>query len=115
MTLSQRQYPLLAMFSQSGFHMSIPQAQAIDQRPFRSALVRGYLAYSPGKKGFYCTQKGHDAWDMFNGTSIERKDPMRPLTSYFDTTTYQLGVPVKKKAKRAASATRELETVRIAG
>ena len=113
MTLSQRQFPLLAMFSQSGFHLSIPQAQAIDQRPFRSALVRGYVAYSPTKKGFYCTQKGRDAWETFNSTPIERKDPMRPLTAYFDPTTYQLGG--KKPAKRARSATQELESVRIAG
>jgi hypothetical protein len=33
----------------SGIYMSINQAQHYDQRPFRSMLVRGWIAYRPGR------------------------------------------------------------------
>jgi len=83
MTLSERQYPLLAMFDKPHLIMSVAQAQAIDQRPFRSFLIRGYLGYSRVKKGFYLTETGQEAWHRFNDTSIQRKDPTQPLTNYF--------------------------------
>ena len=47
--LSNRQYPMLHTFiaSGSGFYMSIHEAQKFDQRPFRSLLIREWIAYTP--------------------------------------------------------------------
>lgn len=89
--LSNRQHPMLRAFLDggTGFHMSIEEAQSYDQRPFRSMLVREWIAYRPGR-GFHLTQAGRDAWQEFHTTDISRKDPSRPLTAYFDVTAYGL-------------------------
>lgn len=89
--LSNRQFPMLALFAEkgSGFHMSIASAQKLDQRPFRSMLVRGYIEYRPGK-GFHITDAGRAAWEEFGNTGIGRKNPNLPLTAYFDPTAYGL-------------------------
>jgi hypothetical protein len=98
--LSNRQFPMLRQFAHADhdFTMTIEQAQRFDQRPFRSMLVQGWIAFRPGKNGFYLTQKGAAAWEEFRGTKILRKDPMAPLTSYFDMSSYGLRI----KARGAA-------------
>jgi len=89
--LSNRQYPMLRVFIEGGpqFYMSIEQAQRYDQRPFRSMLIRGWIAYRPGK-GFHGTREGAAAWVEFHETEIARKNPTLPLTAYFDPTAYGL-------------------------
>lgn len=85
------------------FHMSIEQAQAYDQRPFRSMLIQEWIAFTPGK-GFHITKKGREAWYEFGNTDIGRRDHTRPLTAYFDATLYGLKTPKKRKgpAKKQA-------------
>jgi len=97
--LSNRQYPMLAAFAteSDNYRMSIEQAQAFDQRPFRSMLVQEWIVYRCGQ-GFAITRKGRDAWSEFNSTDISRKDPSRPLTAYFDATAYGLRVAAKKRS-----------------
>jgi hypothetical protein len=89
--LSNRQHPMLRAFIDggSGFHMTIAEAQTYDQRPFRSMLIREWVAFRPGR-GFHITQTGKDAWVEFFSTDITRKNPSMPLTSYFDATAYGL-------------------------
>jgi hypothetical protein len=89
--LSNRQYPMLHTFiaSGSGFYMSIHEAQKFDQRPFRSLLIREWIAYTPGR-GFHATRAGRQAWEEFHHTEIARKNPALPLTAYFDPTAYGL-------------------------
>jgi hypothetical protein len=70
-------------------YLSIEQARAFDQRPFRSMLVRGWMTYKP-QHGFQITKAGREAWREFLSTDISRKDPTRPLTAYFDPTAYGL-------------------------
>jgi hypothetical protein len=85
-TISERQRPLLERFMRPGFVMSIKEAQKVDQRPFRSFLVRKYIEYSHTKHGFVLSEVGFQAIQCFFDTSIERK-PERwdaPLTAYFD-------------------------------
>jgi hypothetical protein len=96
-TLSRRQYGMLEFLMQmrSREYLRIDQAQEFDQRPFRSMLIREYVAYYPGH-GFKMTQRGMDAWNEFHTTVIWRKDPTLPLTSYFDPTAYNLKIPPKK-------------------
>jgi hypothetical protein len=109
MTISERQRPLLDMFLKPGAVISIKQAQGLDQRPFRSFLVRKYIKYSPAKRGFVATEEFHMAVSRFYDTSIKRKDPTRPLTAYFDPLTYGLNVEppkprlVKREVKREGS------------
>ena len=88
LSLSQRQYPMLQTFV-TGVYMSIAQAQHYDQRPFRSMLMRGWVAYRPGR-GFHITPEGKRAFDVFHHTEIQRKNPLMPLTSYFDPTAFGL-------------------------
>jgi hypothetical protein len=96
--LSNRQYPMLRMLydnNSDSQYMTIDEAQAFDQRPFRSMLIQGWCAFRPGK-GFHITKQGRLALDEFLNTDISRKNPMMPLTAYFDPTAYGLAVPAKK-------------------
>jgi hypothetical protein len=97
--LSNLQFPMLRTFveSGSGFYMRIDEAQRYDQRPFRSMLIREWIAYTPGR-GFHITRKGRDAWDEFQQTEIWRKNPDSPLTAFFDPDAYGLKDPYRKKA-----------------
>jgi hypothetical protein len=97
--LSNRQYPMLQALYDNGVegYMSIQQAQAFDQRPFRSMLIRKWCAYRPGK-GFHITQAGRDALEEFHATDIARKNPHLPLTSYFDMAAYGLSAPKRLHA-----------------
>ena len=92
--LSNRQYPMLQEFA-TGHLMSIERAQTYDQRPFRSMLIQEWIAYTG--QGFRITDKGREAWREFQSTEIWRKDPRKPLTSYFDPSVYGLKL-VKKSA-----------------
>jgi hypothetical protein len=96
--LSNRQYPMMQAFLDGGlnFYMDIIEAHRYDQRPFRSMLIRKWIAYKPGR-GFYLTREGRDAWRDYHGTEIMRKNPTLPLTSYFDATAYGLHVTRKRK------------------
>src|SRR5262245_60685236 len=87
--LSNRQYPMLRTFAENGanYHMSVRQAQSYDQRPFRSMLIHGWIAYSRGH-GFYITKAGRKAWEEFLHTEIHRQNPLAPLTKYFDAQQY---------------------------
>jgi len=95
--LSSLQFPMLETFA-SGVYLSIGQAQSYDQRPFRSMLIRGWIAYKPGR-GFHITPEGRDARESFHHTGIQRKNPTMPLTKYFDPTAYGLSVPSKNKVR----------------
>jgi hypothetical protein len=108
-TLSNRGYPMLRAFidNGAGYHMSIEEAQSYDQRPFRSALIRGYIKYSPSRHGFMLTKEGRAAWEDFHHTSIGRIDPTRPLTSYFDPIAY--GLDVKERGEHAARHQRHVK------
>ena len=92
--LSNRQFPLLEVFV-TGVYMDISTAMLYDQRPFRSMLIRRWIAYKPGR-GFHITDEGRKAHKEFHHTDIERKNPSLPLTAYFDPTAYGLRVPSKK-------------------
>lgn len=98
--LSNRQYPMLVMLFQNGPHVYMPieDAQKFDQRPFRSMLIHKWAAYRPGK-GFHITPEGIKAYDEFETTSIERRDPRRPLTGYFDYVAYGFSDPRAKKKR----------------
>ena len=88
--LSNRQYAMLQAFlNANSSYMTISHAQAFDQRPFRSMLVRKYIEYTPGR-GFHITKKGRNAWMEFTSTDIGRKDARMPLTALFDPTAYVL-------------------------
>ncbi len=93
--LSNRQYPMLEIFA-SGVFMRIEEAQLFDQRPFRSMLIRKWIAYKPGR-GFHITPEGRKAHEEFHHTEIARKNPLLPLTRYFDPTAYGV-VPRKLHA-----------------
>ena len=92
--LSNMQYPMLETFA-SGLYMSISDAMHYDQRPFRSMLIRRWIAFKPGR-GFHITQEGRKAHAEFHNTEIGRKNPMLPLTKYFDPTAFGLDVVSKK-------------------
>ena len=105
MTLSPRQYPMLQIFAdeQEDYRMSIEEAQHFDQRPFRSMLMREYVVYRRGE-GFKLTKLGREAWGTFHQTDIARKNPLAPLTSYFDPTAYGLKLAkVHVMAKKGAA------------
>lgn len=87
--LSNRQYPMLRTFvkASSDYYMTIEEAQVYDQRPFRSMLIRKYIAYKPGK-GFHLTKEGRKHWEEFERTEIFRQNPNMPLTSFFDAADY---------------------------
>jgi len=92
----------------SRIYMTVMQAQAYDQRPFRSMLIQKWIAYKPGR-GFHITREGIAAQQDFHHRDIGRKNPDLPLTAYFDPTAYGLKVPPKKAnvhvmAKRSRAA-----------
>ena len=105
--LSALQYGMLEKFIGTTGHLSIEDAQVYDQRPFRSMLIREYIAYSPGR-GFHITRAGRTAHEEFHHANIARKNPLLPLTSYFDPAAYGLGTrkkaPVHVMAKRGRAA-----------
>src|SRR5215467_10295638 len=108
--LSDRTYPLLQTFEDktSDYHMKIDEAQKIDQRPFRALLVRGYIAFRPGR-GFHITRAGRDVAKHFldeDGTRNRRSENRfnAPLTSYFDPVAYGL-TPSSGKKKKATRHT----------
>ena len=105
--LSNRQYPMLRALVDNGpdHYMSIGEAQQFDQRPFRSMLIRGWCAYRPGR-GFHITSEGRAAMREFLDTDIARKNPMLPLTAYFDQTAYGLAARKKTAKVHAVSAHR---------
>jgi hypothetical protein len=100
--LSNRTFPMLQTFAHEGsdYYMSVDEAQRFDQRPFRAMLVRGYVAYRPGR-GFHITREGRQAAKDFLNTSIDRNEARfsAPLTSYFDPVAY--GLPVAGRKARA--------------
>lgn len=99
-TLSNRQYPMLKTFIDDPDHyMTIEEAQRYDQRPFRSMLIRKYIAFRPGK-GFHITKEGREHWLEFERTEIWRKNEHAPLTSFFDVTAY--GLPKPRALHRVA-------------
>lgn len=97
--LSNRQYPMLKTFAIAGggFYMSVKDAGLYDQRPFRSMLIQKWIEYKPGK-GFHITPEGREAWREFEHTEIFRRNPLGPLTAYFDATAYGLKVTEKKRS-----------------
>lgn len=97
LSLSQRQYPMLRAFV-GGISMSIEQAQHYDQRPFRSMLLRGWVAYRPGR-GFHITPEGRRAHDAFHNTEITRKNTHAPLTAYFDPLAYGIKQAEKRRTQ----------------
>lgn len=103
-SLSNRQHPMLQLFAtaKSDFFMSVEEAQTYDQRPFRSMLVQGWIAYRPGH-GFHITKEGKEAWRLYISTEIFRSEARAsfPLTKYFDPNAYGLRV-VKGRKKPAA-------------
>ena len=110
--LSNRQYPMLAMFATASrdYRMTIEQAQQWDQRPFRSMLIQKWVAY--GQDGFRLTDEGRLAWKEFQNTDIARLDPTRPLTAYFDPTAYGLRLPRAKRTKGVAGPAATVHTIR---
>ena len=101
--LSNRQYPMVQAFVDMGEgYMDIETAQRYDQRPFRSLLIRKWVAFRPGH-GFHLTPRGpatHGAITM-PPRSGGRTSTL-PLTAYFDVTAYKLKVAPKRAAGRAA-------------
>lgn len=99
--LSNLQFPLLETFA-SGVYLSIAEAQHYDQRPFRSMLIRQWIAFKPGR-GFHITPTGRKAHEQFHNTEIARKNPTLPLTAYFDPTAYGLRqLPKERTLHRVA-------------
>jgi hypothetical protein len=94
---------MLKTFATTGIYMSIEQAQYYDQRPFRSMLIQGWIAYRPGR-GFHVTPEGKKAYEVFHHTEIARKNPLLPLTSYFDPTQYGLKQTEKTRLLRAVAS-----------
>ena len=109
---SGRQIALLQMLDQVGVngHVSITEAQTLNQTTFRSALIRGYCIYraTGANRGFHVTKEGLEALHDFQTADVTRKNPTLPLTSYFDPTAYGLTAPSpsKKKPEKAAKAPR---------
>lgn len=99
--LSNLQYPMMKSFvNLRGGYMSIEEAHAFDQRPFRSMLIQRWVGYHHGEdRGFYLTKAGEAAWQEFQDTQIFRKHPELPLTAYFDAVAYGL-----KNGKRRTHA-----------
>ena len=99
--LSNMQYPMLEIFAAGGY-MRIEEAQHFDQRPFRSMLVRQWIAYKPGR-GFHITPAGRKAHAEFHNTEIGRKDPTMPLTRLFDPTAFGIRYAEKVHVMRGAA------------
>jgi len=89
--LSNRQYPMLRMFFDQGrqHYMNRELAQHYDNRPLISMIKRGYVVYRLGR-GFVITDAGLQALHEFETTDIARKNPLAPLSKYFDEEAYGL-------------------------
>lgn len=87
MTLSPRQYQMLKAFRRARY-IGMRGVRMFDQRPLRSMLMRKYVTYSD--TGFHITKAGMEALNTFEEQNILRKDPSRPLTSYFNTRLYHI-------------------------
>lgn len=95
--LSSLQYPVLKSFVEHGDeYFGIEDAAVWDQRPFRSMLMRGWVAYVKGK-GFHITKDGRAALNEFTTTTAFRRNTNLPLTSYFDPVAYGLHIPQKPR------------------
>jgi hypothetical protein len=94
---------MLRLFHELGRqkYMTVEEAGAYDQRPFRSMLIRGYVAYAP-RRGFHLTRLGEESYLDFISTDIHRKHMDSPLTSYFDAAAYGLDDKRPKRKKAAA-------------
>lgn len=112
-SFSGRQLALLEMLDHIGLdgHITIEEAQGINQTTFRSALIRGYCIYrsSGPSRGFHVTKEGREALRDFHQADIARKNPMLPLTAYFDPVAYGLapnkkGDNVREFIKRKAAS-----------
>jgi hypothetical protein len=90
-TFSRRIYGVMEIFTHAGrgYHMPRDEAQTLDQRPFRALLVREWISFRP-ERGFHLTRAGWDAWKDLHSTSVIRKNPIAPLTAYFDEKDYGL-------------------------
>ena len=100
--LSSLQFAMLETMM-TGVYLTISEAQHYDQRPFRSMLMRRWVAYKPGR-GFHVTHEGRQAHQEFHHAEIARKNPLLPLTAYFDPTAYGLHVPEKVHVMRRGAA-----------
>lgn len=104
---SGRQLALLEMLDHVGIegHISIPEAQTLNQTTFRSALVRGYCTYRSNganeQRGFHVTAEGREALRVFRSADISRKDPSQPLTSLFHPESFRIGKPKPRNNVRA--------------
>ena len=98
-TLSNRQYPCLKIFARKdpSWIMPISEAAPLDQRPFRSLLMRKWIEWLPHAKGFRITWEGRDAWREYHTTDIVRIDPTGPLCAFFYSST---GVPSPVEARQ---------------
>lgn len=101
--LSDLGFPMLYALTQlRGKYMTYEEAQTYDQRPFRSMLIRGWVAWSRKEHGFYLTEAGKNAWNQFNSRDIARKNPHLPLTAFFDAEAFGLAGRDKKAMRGAA-------------
>jgi len=94
--LSALQYPALKIFAEGRPTLPIAECQRIDQRAFRSFLIRKYIAYTG--RGFKITEAGIAAWDDFRFHGCMRKNPTLPLTAYFDAKHYGITYLSKRSA-----------------
>jgi hypothetical protein len=99
-TVSNYQLPLLRLLIDRGRRpLPIEEAMELDQRGFRSFLIRKWLSYQPGH-GFRLTAEAREAWDRLHHTEIQRQDPTQPLTRYFDYVAYGLADP-RQRGRRS--------------
>lgn len=103
--LSNRTHPMLELFAtqRSNWYMPLATARAYDQRPFRSMMVHGWIAFDRSlgdEGGFRITDEGKQAWTDYISTDILRSESQasRPLTAYFDAKAYGLRVVKRKTA-----------------
>lgn len=105
--LSKRQYSMLHSFiDNGGTYMTMTEARAFDQRPFRSMLIQQWIIFIAGK-GFKISPEGKKAWLEFQTCDIARKNQSAPLTAYFNPDVYKLhrkAAPVQTITSRKAAA-----------
>ena len=99
-SLSNRGFPMLHLFA-GGAYMTYTEAHKYDQRPFRSMLIREYIAYHPGK-GFRITDKGKKVWEEFTSTEIDRKNRDAHLTAVFRPEDWGLKETAKRPMAKSA-------------
>lgn len=103
-TFSGRQLKMLQMFADNGIdgYISFIDAHGFDQRPFRSMLIRKWIAYRPSR-GFHITKEGKAALYQLEQADItrNRNTITKPLTRYFDYVAYGLAdQPRKSKTSK---------------